>query len=237
MSKQFRQEEPVEIYQPRKVQTEREKLRDLPFKKKITYLWDYYRLVALVVVVVLAVLIYFINGILHPSIKPSFYAAIINSEVNPEVMTKYSSDFSSYLSLDPKKTSIELNTNFNFPINAAVVPDMQAALNTYLAVGEIDVIIAPESEFKNYVTNGYISKLSDELPTDVYSSLTDYFFVSSTTDDPVKNGYGIYLNDSDLFKNITFNSERYILGIVVNYKHEDATIDFIRFLFKNLNKN
>jgi hypothetical protein len=101
-----------------------------------------------------------------------------------------------------------------------------------MMAGEIDVIIAPESLFKQYTDNGYFAALSDELPTDVYCSLTDSFFLSGTSDDPEKNAYGIYLTNSDLFKNVTYNDEPYVLGILQNYPHKENTVEFIRYLFK-----
>lgn len=236
MPKQTKLDEQAVIYQPRTKQTEKEKLKDMSFSDKFSYLWEYYKIHAAVAVAVTALLIYMIHEIVTPDVKPALYAAIINSAVDPTALEQYEADFGNSIQINPKRESVELNDTFFISDESSSMTNMQQVLTTYIAAGEIDVIIAPESRFKSYAYFGYISKLSDELPTDVYSSLTDYFMVSDTEEDTTKNAYGIYLTDSDLFKDLTYVSEPYILGIVPNYSHEDVTIDFIRYLFKNMNR-
>ena len=96
-----------------------------------------------------------------------------------------------------------------------------------------DVIIAPESEFKSLAYAGAFSKLSDQLPTDIYSSLTDKFYLSNTESNAEQTPYGIYLADTKLFKDNKKNSERYIIGILANSHHTDNSIEFVRYLFKD----
>jgi ABC-type molybdate transport system substrate-binding protein len=109
--------------------------------------------------------------------------------------------------------------------------NMKQALATYISTSEVDVIIAPESQFYGYAYRGYFSKLSDELPTDIYSSLTDQFYITDMEEDTEKDAYGIYLTDTKLYKNNTVNTEPYVLGILVNSEHREASVDFIRYLF------
>lgn len=232
MPKQTKLDEQAVIYQPRKQQTEKEKLRDMTFKDKLAYLYEYYKIHAAVAVAAIALIIYFIYEITTPDINPAFYAAIINSAVDPTKLDEYSTDFSEYLQLNPKRESVDLNDTF-YMTNDSMTNSSQI-LTTYIAAKEVDVIIAPESDFKNYAYYGYCANLSDELPTDIYSSLTNNFYVSDTEEDTDKVAYGIYLSDTDLFNGATYNSEPYVLGIVSNYPHEDQTIEFIRYLFKNL---
>lgn len=229
MPKQSKLDEQAVIYQPRKELTEKEKLSEMNFKEKLSYLWEYYKVHALVTVGAIALIIYIIYEIVTPDVKPQFYAAIINSLVDKQTLENYGLEFSEYLKLDPETEEVQLNDTFYLDSGDYNVTTI---LTTYLAAGEIDVIIAPESEFEHYATTGYMAKLSDELPTDVYSALTDYFYITDTEEDAKHNAYGIYLTDTDLFKGLEYNSEPYILGIVPNYSHEENTIDFIRYLFK-----
>jgi hypothetical protein len=233
MPKQTKLDEHAELYQPRKVQTEKEKLKDMSFQDKLSYLWEYYKIHATVTVVAVVLIIYIIHEIITPDIKTQFYAAIINSTIDSETLQEYSDAFAKQLELDPTTQSVELNDQFYLSTASETASSMQQVLTTYIAAGEIDVIIAPESDFKNYAYYGYVAKLSDELPTDVYSALTDSFYLTDTEEDSDKNAYGIYLDNSDLFKDLKYNSESYVLGIVPNYSHEDNTIEFIKYLFRN----
>ncbi len=233
MPKQSKLDEQAVIYQPREKQTEKEKLKEMNFRGKISYLWEYYKIHAFVIVAVIALISYIIYKFVTPDVKTQFYAAIIDSAVNREVLEEYKQEFSDYLQLDPELESVELNDSFYLSSDGEYTSNLTQILSTYIAAGEVDVIIAPESAFNNYAYYGYTAKLSDELPTNVYSSLTDYFYLTETEDDPNHNAYGIYLTDSNLFGGLEYNSEPYVLGIVANYPNEENTIDFIRFLFKD----
>jgi ABC-type molybdate transport system substrate-binding protein len=231
MPKETRLSEDAVIYQPREEQSEKEKLRDMPPGKRLSYLWEYYRVHALIAVGVIALTTYIIHSIATPDIKTQFYAAMINSTIDSEVLTGYQADFADYLQIDPETESIEFNSSFYFNDSNEYSMNMKQVLSTYVAAQEIDVIIAPESEFANYAYYGYMDKLSDQLPTDVYSSLTDNFYISDLEEDKQKSVYGVYLTDTKLFKENANNEDPYILGIIANSKHKANTVEFIRFLF------
>ena len=126
-----------------------------------------------------------------------------------------------------------LNDQFYFSDAGEYASNVQMALATFIGASEVDVIIAPESVLQGYINQDAIAKLSEALPTDIYSALTDHFFISDTGENPDKYAYGIYLTDSNLFKDLTYNGEPYALGILVNSPHRENTVDFIRYLFKN----
>lgn len=230
MPKQSRLEEPVSIYQPRELPSEKEKLKNMSAKEKANYLWEYYRLHALGGALAIAAIIYIIYQIATPNINTQFYAAIIDSPLPPETIETFTDDFSKYLDLDPKLEDIQINDTFYLSDSSNY--NMQQALTAYIAASEVDVIIAPESQFLKFTQNDYFMKLSEALPTDIYSSLTDSFFLSETSEDSEKQAYGIYLSDSDLLKGMTYDGEPYVLGILGNSPHQENTIEFIRYLFK-----
>lgn len=231
MPKKTRLDESAQIYQPRSEKTEREKLKDMSTKDKLSYLWEYYRISAFIIVAAVVLLIYVIYKIITPDVKPQFNAAIINGSIFTTSLEHYADDFAEHLQLDPKRESVVLNNNF-FTDYGGLASSSAEALVAYIAGGEIDVIIAPETNFKQYAYYGYFKKLSEALPTDVYSSLTDYFFISDQEDDTEKNPYGIYLDNSDLFKDAIYKSDSYVLGIMANGPHTDNTVEFIKYLFE-----
>jgi hypothetical protein len=231
MPKQTKLSEDAVIYQPREEQTEKEKLREMPPGKRLSYLWEYYRVHALIIVGVIALISYIIHSIATPDVETQFYAAMINSTIDTEVLAEYQADFADYLQIDPGTQSVEFNSTFYFNESNEYTMNMKQVLSTYVAAQEIDVIIAPESEFANYAYYGYMDKLSDQLPTDVYSSLTDNFYITDVEDDKQKSVYGIYLTDTKLFKVNANNEDPYVLGIIANSKHKANTVEFVRFLF------
>lgn len=224
----------AEIYQIRKNQTEKEKLREMPFKKMVSYLWEYYKYFAFGIVIAAALLIYIITDVVNKDAKTVLYAAVINNPIDTTVLDELKVDFSEHLQLDPKLEKVEINSQFYFNASVDYTMNMKQVLATYVIAQKIDIIIAPQSEFFNYAYYGFMAPLSDQLPTDLYSSLTDYFYITSQEDDPEENVYGIALTDTDLIQNNTQKTEAdpYILGIVANSKHKENTFEFIRYLFE-----
>lgn len=236
MPKQSKLDDQSILYQPRKQQTEKEKLKEMTFGEKLTYLWEYYKIHAALIIGVIALIGYIIYEVLTPDINDVLYAAIIDSTIDPTVLEEYATGLGEYLNIDPERETINLNASYYFTSGSEYTASMQQVLTTHMYAGEVDVIIAPESQFKNYAYYDNFCNLSEELPTDIYSTLTDYFYITSTESDPTNKSYGIYLTDSDLFKDLTYQSEPYILGILPNCPHEENTIEFIKYLFKDLKK-
>ncbi len=231
MPKETRLEEDAVIYQPRQKLTEKQKLKDMTLQGKIDYLWEYYRIHAFVIVCAIAFTAYIIYEIITPDIETRFYAAIINNSIPEEVWEQYDTDFREYLELDPKTENIHLNHSFYLNSPGEYSMNMQQALSTYIAAGEIDVIIAPESIIKDYVYYGFFEKITDQIPTDLYTSLTDYLFVSNTEEDAKKNVYGIYLTDTKLFSENANNTDPYVISILANAAHKENATEFIRMLY------
>lgn len=222
--------EDAEIYKIREEQTEKEKLRDMPFKKKLSYLWEYYRIHALVFIIVVAMGSYLVYTILKPNIETRFYAAIINNPMDETVVSDYEAKFKEYLQIDPETETVIFNPSFYFTTDVYTM-DLKTVLSAFIASQDLDVIIAPESEFKEYAYNGIFDPLSDQLPTDLYSQLTEYLYLSDQEGDPEPKVAGIYLNESELYKDYTYNGEPYVLGIILNSERKEAAVEFIRFLF------
>ncbi|MHB8128691.1 MAG: hypothetical protein ACYDEX_06825 [Mobilitalea sp.] len=231
MPKQTRLDENAEIYQTRRELTEKEKLKDMSTRNKLSYLWEYYKIHALITIVVISVLSYIIHSVLTPNVETQLYAAMVNNTISPEILEEYQANFAKQLQLDPETESVELNTSFMVSSNNEYSMSMKEVLGTYVAAQQVDIMIAPQSVFEGYAYYGFMEKLSDQLPTDVYSSLTDNFYITDLEDDTEKNVYGIFLTDTKLYKNNADNSDPYVLGIIANSKHKANAVEFIRYLF------
>jgi hypothetical protein len=89
------------------------------------------------------------------------------------------------------------------------------------------------SEFSSYVENEFFTPLSEQLPTDLYSLLADKFYLASTKDNSKVAAYGIYVEDTKLYRENAFiiDDDPVLIGIVSNSPHKEISVDFIRFLF------
>lgn len=233
MAKKTKLGDDAVIYQKRDRQSEREKLKNLPFKKKIGYLWDYYRYHALGIIILISFISYGIYTFTRPKVENKLYAVIINNTVTPEVWDEYEGILTEYLELNPQIENVELNYRFYYNGDIEYETSMRQTFVVYLAAAEIDVIIAPISEFNNYVKNGFFTPLSEQLPTDLYSSLADKFYLGSNEDNPRIDAYGIYMEDTKLYRthSLPTDGDPVLIGIVSNSTHKENAVEFIRYLF------
>jgi hypothetical protein len=231
MSKKTALDDNASIYQTRKKQTELEKLHDLPPKKRFTYLWEYYHKPTFIILAALALVIYTIYEIITPKPKTLFYAALVDNTISAEALQTCKNDFAKYLNINSDMENININSDFYLKADDSYAINMQTALTTYIAAKQVDVIIAPESTFTNYASHDTFSKLSDQLPADLYNSLSNDFFIATPDNTSEKSAYGVYLTKSDLFKNYADNTDPYVLGIVVNSQYKENASEFLRYLF------
>lgn len=240
MAKGVRLDENAEIYKQREKQSEKQKLKDMSLGKKVEYIWEYYRIHGLIIGLVIALVIYLIYVALNPAPISVFEAAIIDSPMVEETWTEFGDEFSDHLGIDPEKQVITLNTNYAFGSSIDYSVNMRQVLMARISANEIDVIIAPESEFISYAKNGYFKDLAEQIPTDIYSKITDQLFLSDTVvegyeitpEDEEVNAYGIYINDTTFFQENSYSEDPYILGIMGNSDHTENTLEFIRYLLE-----
>jgi len=230
MYKQTKLNDNADIYQPRTEKTEKQKLHDMNFKEKASYLWVYYRMHALITIAVIGIIIYIIHSIITPNVEVKLSVAMINNAFETEEIEQLKNDLSNHLNLDPKTEEVNINTTFMFTDSFDM--NTRQVLSTFIMAGEIDVIIAPESQIASYAYYGTFSKLADQLPTDLYSSLTNNFYFSTQEEFPEKEALGIYLTDCSLYKNYNDPSDPFVLALVGNSGNKENAIELIRYLFE-----
>ncbi|NLL73040.1 MAG: hypothetical protein GX237_05885 [Clostridiales bacterium] len=233
MSKKTRLGDDASIYQPKAQLSEKEKLKDMPIKKRFAYLWEYYKIHALIIVAVIGFSVYIIHEIRTPKADIDLYAAIINNPIETEVWDDYEARIMEYLELDPVKSKIFFNDMFVYNSTPDYEMSARQAFVAYVTTANIDLVIAPQSEFSNYVINNFLTPLSDQLPTDLYGALTNNFYLATTEDNPKVSAYGIYVDDTKLFKDNSrqLEDDPFIIGIVANSTHKENAVKFIRYIF------
>lgn len=234
MPKQSRLEDNAEIYRIRNDATEKEKLHDMNFKEKISYLWGYYRIHALVTIGIIAFVAYLLFTIFRPRIDPVLYIAILNNPISDElVINELQEELTQLLDVNTDNEKVIINNTLYLNDTGAFSTNARELIVTYIAARELDIIIAPESEFSNYTYAGCFVPLSEQLPTDLYSRLADQLYLSPTDDDPEYRAYGILMTENDLFiEHAQKRSEPYIIGIVNNSLQKENATKTIRYLFE-----
>lgn len=111
--------------------------RSLPTKAKATYFRDHFLMSTLGAIIVIALAAFMIVKAVTPASRPKLYAAVIDNAITTTEAQQLQQKFSVKLGRD-------VNIDSYFDTNK----DGLSKLQTMLAAKQIDVIIAPQSEFK-----------------------------------------------------------------------------------------
>lgn len=171
-----------------------QKLKDMSFKKKIGYLWHYYKIHAIVTVLIIIFVAAFIhNRATRKDI--AFYAVLINAETPYIDYMSYGDAFAQYAGLDTDKyrafidTSSKVSNNYYNQDSAANTDKMSALIYT----GSIDVITADTYAFEYYAQSDTFFNLELILPEDVLEKYSDSLYY--TDSDTYVSYEGVYSSD------------------------------------------
>lgn len=232
------------IYQKRQLKSEKAKLANMTLKEKISYFMTYYAaktVLGLLIIVGVFLLFY---SILKPKVKSVLYVAVINNSIDDETATYLEEKAGDLLNIDEME-EVFIDNTFYIQNNEAGVETSNTAINqvkitTFIAAKEIDLIIAPEGVFSQYIKSDFFINLEEQLPNDLFVSLSDELYFgrveANSEEESVSyetKPYGIVLDSLPYYQNTDFpDGERRILGIVSNSLNKDNSTSFIRYLFE-----
>ena len=236
MAKDTRLNENADIYKKRKeVIPEKQKLKNMTMKERFQYFNDYYRNKTIVTVIVIVALVSILYTVLSPKPDTILYAAIVNDSLDEEKKNDLITDFASKADIDLNSKEIMLDNSFFISDeNPSVSMGSEQKLAVYINAKDVDVIITDEEHFAQYQNQGFFDNLSEHLPTDLYSDLSNSFYLANDTEDNSVNAYGIYLDKSKVYKETGSIMEKPVIGIVTNSGNKEYSVEFIRYLFEEL---
>lgn len=242
MAKETRLDDSAEIYAKRVKQTEREKTKDMTFKEKLNYFNMYYLKIVIVGVLAVGIVVFLVHQILSPKPDKLLNIAVVNDFFDQEQVKDFTSDLDEFFEVNPDKE--EISFDYNYYISESDTTQNSYAsiqkLTTYISGEGIDVIISDETYFKKLTEEGYLISLNDLLPADIYTELVDKYYTGAVVEEDdqgqMSSGeqkpYGIYLNDSKIYKSSGSTMEKPVLGVVLNSPNKDNTVKLIKYLLE-----
>ena len=242
MAKETKLDDSAGIYVKRGKQTEREKMSDMSFKEKIAYFNMYYTKKIIIIVCIASVLGYLIYQVFSPRIDELLNIAVINDYFDPEQVKDFISDLDTHFEVDPDKEKISFDYSYyisDSDMSQSTVSSIQK-ISTYVAAKGLDVVITDEACLKTLIENGYLISLSDLLPADMYTDLADRYYSGAVKDEDLdgnasygpQESYGIYIDDSEIYKNSGSSIEKPVLGVIGNSPNKDNAVELIRYLLE-----
>ncbi|MDD3413219.1 MAG: hypothetical protein PHY47_04390 [Lachnospiraceae bacterium] len=219
------------------IREQQQKLKDMNFKKKISYILYYYKYPILITFFVFVLLISSIHSIVTRK-DTVFYCVMINSTVynakSDELMKAFSED--AQIDLTKKDVMIDCSMQINYEEAGPQDSGYAQKILVLLNAGDIDVMIADEPVINNYSSISAFKDLGSILSEDIIKQLDEKFdFYYQIGEDGSKIPIGIIIANSKVMKDGNFYSSNYepILSITSNTKHPETVIKFINYLLEN----
>lgn len=153
------------------------KLKELPLKERITYIWDYYKWIFIIAIIAIAVVIGVVRHFLSYK-DTALYVILANADTfsysgnGSELFT----DFLQEQEIDPKKEEVTVNTSIRY-LSGQSMTDIYGmqALTTVMGSGTADVCVMNEELYEQvgslgafipvqfYLTEEEMEELSDRI--------------------------------------------------------------------------
>ena len=147
---------------------DRETLRGLQGKKKLQFVWDYYKIPSIVIAfsAVVAVLAVFVRS---PTKDTAVYIVWVNAVSQDE--NSYFDDLLHAADPEFSEKFTDLNTGYSLGIEGNEASDAQTlqVLAALFGVGDLDIYIADKTYFDQYERKDAFADLSELLPEEILS--------------------------------------------------------------------
>lgn len=213
------------------IQTEKVTFHDLTFRKKLSYIWDYYKWWMIIFIFTVIIIANAVPRIIENNKEVVLYSVFINTQIDEQESSSFMKDYVAYADIDMKNKRITLDTSMN--INRYKVDKLSMESNqkllALLSSKKVDVIVCDKENFDFYASQGCFKKLDEVLPDEIYQKYKQYFIEASPRD--TDSGlYGVNLKESNVLKNEEAYIVEPILGICVNSQQVENSVKFLDYL-------
>ncbi len=232
-------------------------LNDLHGKKKIQYIWDYYKLPIVICLIFLYIISYTIYGRFSQK-ETLLYTGLVNVSASEQLTDELSLGFLDFLDVNSSKKELKLYTGLYLTDN----PDSPnyeytyaSRIKTVASIDDekLDVVLMNKEAFDAFSQNGYLYNMEELLRDTAPEAMTEWepYLVTKTVilednaDEIMLDSslsyqaltdefpMGLLISQKGLFKEAGFGDDVY-LGVLKNSPRVDMAIEYISYLFSEI---
>jgi len=204
-----------------KIRAEKEKLREMTFKKKLEYIWDYYKLPIISVCAGLILLGSFINTrYINPPPGSALFIAWSAGFATEEQINSLKEVLDEQIADEDENKEVFISMFFDSEFDPAAIQRLMAML----AAGEIDVFVFNKPMMEEYSAQEFIQPLYNVLaeiktknPT-VYNRIEEnvVYALSKYGDGSItEQAMGVNISGSPLLTKLGFFEQEFIISISI----------------------
>lgn len=213
------------------IREQQKKLKDMGFKAKMAYFWEYYKIHTVIAVAVLIFVITIVNDIANN--RPyALYAMFINVEAT-DSQFELQNGFAEYAGIDTDKETVLVDTNANFlssTSDSSAVATSEKAM-AVISAKALDVMVADENSFAHFagqetfmpLTGYFTEKELENLADRIFyidQSLIDYLMSDEYTDYILTHKY----DESNKYAKMAADYQETFVFPIMDYKDMENPI-------------
>lgn len=90
------------------------KLKELTFRKKIQYFWDYYRTSTMIFILIFILAVFIIRTISSNKVHYDTYCLLLNDSNNDKLVERISKEYSNHKGINPNLIHVDNGYKFNY---------------------------------------------------------------------------------------------------------------------------
>jgi len=212
---------------------EQAKLKDMTFKEKAGYIWEYYKIPIIATIAVVLIVYSLINTIwIHPPKKSYLTMAFYSSYVDDATLSSLSGQLGDALMTPEELLTYEV-TGIDFNINSGDSQMDMANTEKFMAMiaaHEIDLIIFSKTDLEAMAAQETLAPIKDYLPDSLPSGISDKLAAAPDVNG-VQTDFAIQLDGSKFFESNGFSTDGLYMAVIVNTSNQDNVKNAIAYIF------
>lgn len=216
------------------IDEEKNKLREMSFKMKLEYIWDYYKLWIIGIICGVAFLTSIITTVLNKPDEMILNAVFLNTGLidvdETSIISGYLED--SGIQAEEDQVFIDVSMHIDRSGNDYMNMNYDQKMMAYIASQSVDIIMGDEDNFLFYAGNGALLDLKEALPEELLLSLEENLYYASAEEDDSPHAYGIKIPDSTVLKEYETFGFTPVFSIPANSPNVGNAVKFLEYLLK-----
>ncbi len=208
-------------------------MKDMTFQEKLAHLWDYYKWVAITVVVVIIAAVSIVVSVVQNSKELAFGGAVVNLTVSEEGNAYLKEGWFEAMGCDPKKQKVELDMLFVANLDMPTA-DAQAALGgitkitAMISGNQIDYVMADAYSIHYLCSGGSFSPLDEVIPAELLAKFEGKLV--ELENNGKKCLIAIDISDLPFVKKHIISKDKTYIAFPGNTPRTQETIAFLEYL-------
>ena len=210
-------------------------LKGMSRKKKAEYIWDYYKIHIICIIAIIFIVGSIINSQMT-KIDYVFNLTMFGSSVDENKSTELEKQLTKLVVKDGEERKEA--TVANIPIdgsssdNASISSQYMQKFVAQVSVGDIDLLVLDKVMFESLVKKDIFLKLNNISQLDLDSIKNEKIEASGSDSNSNSNKavYAINVQDNKMFKDMGYDTQSKVIGIVSTSKQKDRAILVVKWL-------